>query len=776
MNSKDIYLIVFAPVYGPSGYAKLSRSFVLGLDRLGVRIKLEPNKLWEPHETVLPSAIYSRLKELEQTKIPEGCNPPKLNIGIAPWFDMDYKGYKIGYTMFEFANIPNVGKYDWKLGCSAMDEVWVPSEYNVRTFKENGIQNIFSVVPGIDINEFNPSISPLIAKDDRIRFLAVGEYTPRKGFDLLIPAYLAEFTSDDKISLIIKAYNGSKRVDESKNVIKQDIIKWRNESSNALHPHILFLGDILSNEKMASLYTSADAYVLLTRGEGFGLPMAEAMACGLPCVLPNNSSYLDFVNNDNGYLVNINGFEKYNELHKASILYRDSESPIIDVMHARKILRNIYNNISELREKGRKAREVIVNDFSIEAAAKRMLARLQKIQNYWIPTVINSVTDNFEELVIESENENVVKVDDTVKINTVSQNMDTLGSIAMVIPTWGEVCGVADYTKRLVDKLQVKNNIVIVKNLFNLIDTVQRQGIKIVHFQHHYALYNSSKLREVIEKLKLIGVKVVMTIHDYAFDPKIIINNSSFSLCDRLIVHSNMIKDKMISDGIADSNKITVIIMGSDSPYSLDKSIAKKNINMDSKQIIASFGFLQPHKNWVDIIKAIPEIKKKYPNIVYLMISSVRSDQPVISQYDQIIDDTIKRLKVGDHVKRFKNYLSEERILQMLAASDAIILPYSNYKINSIEYWGVSIASRFSMRVQRPLIVSDCSFFSDLENIAYTIPNGALNISEAVTNVLDSEDLRRKIVLRQYNFIITNSWDIFAEKTIGLYNEVKKES
>lgn len=778
MSTKDIYLIVFAPVYGPSGYAKLSRSFILGLDKLGVKIKLEPNRKWEPNETILPSAEEARLRELERTKIPEGYNAPKLSIGIAPWFDMEYSGYKIGYTMFEFTNIPNIDKYDWKTACSVMDEVWVPSEYNVNTFKANGIQNVYSVAPGVDVNEFNPNVPPLIAKDGRVRFLAVGEYTPRKGFDLLIPAYLAEFTNEDNVSLIVKAYNGSKRVNDSKDIIKKDILKWRSESPNILHPHILFLGDIMSNEKLPSLYTSADAYVLLTRGEGFGLPMAEAMACGIPCVLPNNSAYVDFVTNNNGYLVDIKGLEKYNDLHKASILYKDSESPIIDIMHARKILRHIYNNVQEASEKGKLARETIVQNYNFDVAAHRMFERLKKIETYWTPTIINSVTENFEELIFESKENGIVREEDisdsTVKINTVSLGLDNVGSVAMVIPTWGEPCGVADYTKRVVDKLEKTNNVIVVKNLYNLIDIVQRQDIKIVHFQHQYSLYNHAKLKETIEKLKMLNVQVVMTVHDYANDIKMSINNASFPLCDRLVVHSNMIKERIINDGYSDRNKVVVMIMGSDSQYGLDKITAKRNINMENRRIIASFGFLQPHKNWIEVVKAIPEIKKKYPNIIYLMISSVKQGQGVVNQYDQIIDDTIKRLNVGDHVKRFKSYLSEERILQMLAASDCIVLPYNNYKINGVEYWGVSIASRFSMRVQRPLIVSNASFFSDVENVACTIDVNPNNISNAVMDLFENEDLRRKIVLKQYNFTITNSWDAFAEKTIGLYREVRK--
>ncbi|MFA7144899.1 MAG: hypothetical protein WC088_06530, partial [Candidatus Izemoplasmatales bacterium] len=223
--NKEICLIVFAPIYGPSGYAKLSRDMVLGLDKLGVKIKLEPNRLWEPNETVLKPYEEKRLNELERTVFPKGAKPAKLSIGIAPWFDKEYKGYKIGYTMFEFDNLPNIGKHNWVKDCNAMDEVWVPSDYNNKSFIDSGVNNVFTMYPGIDTNDFNINKEPLIdKKDGKFRFVAVGEYITRKGWDLLIPAYLAEFDRNDNVTLIIKSYCGSKKLDDSKQKIKEDII------------------------------------------------------------------------------------------------------------------------------------------------------------------------------------------------------------------------------------------------------------------------------------------------------------------------------------------------------------------------------------------------------------------------------------------------------------------------------------------------------------------------------------------------------------------------
>jgi len=75
-----------------------------------------------------------------------------------------------------------------------------------------------------------------------------------------------------------------------------DHVVFSDNSSNPL------LG--ISTEDMARLYQACDAHVMATGGEGFGIPSAEAMACGLPIILPMNSTGPELVGvNQRGWLV-----------------------------------------------------------------------------------------------------------------------------------------------------------------------------------------------------------------------------------------------------------------------------------------------------------------------------------------------------------------------------------------------------------------------------------------------------------------------------------------
>ena len=59
----------------------------------------------------------------------------------------------------------------------------------------------------------------------------------------------------------------------------------------------------LDEDGLLALYRQADAAVLPSRGEGYNLPAAEAMAAGLPVIVTAHGGHLDFCSRDTARLV-----------------------------------------------------------------------------------------------------------------------------------------------------------------------------------------------------------------------------------------------------------------------------------------------------------------------------------------------------------------------------------------------------------------------------------------------------------------------------------------
>lgn len=201
---------------------------------------------------------------------PPRWHPPQEGywVNIVPW----------EYGVVPAAWIPTINQQ--------VDEMWVPSAFVRDSFIRSGAapEKIVVVPNGVNTQVFNPDgpAYPLVT-NKTFRFLFVGGSLKRKGVDLLLEAYGKAFGPADDVCLIIKDF-GTRGLYMN--------LSYRSEIEAFMaqpeHPEVLYLQDLdLADTDMAALYRSCQVYVHPYRGEGFGMPILEALACGRPVMVPN---------------------------------------------------------------------------------------------------------------------------------------------------------------------------------------------------------------------------------------------------------------------------------------------------------------------------------------------------------------------------------------------------------------------------------------------------------------------------------------------------------
>lgn len=199
---------------------------------------------------------------------------------------------------WEFGGLPAT----WVEGFRRVaDEVWVPSTWVRDCYVRSGLPpELVAVVPnGVDTETFRPDGSRLpLTSRHRVRLLFVGGTIPRKGFDLLLDAYVDTFTPDDDVCLVVKPFGADSFY---RGAAMDDRVKALATDPSA--PAVELVDRRLSKTEMAQLYRACDVLVHPYRGEGFGLPVAEAMACGLPTVVTGYGACLDFCDATTSWLV-----------------------------------------------------------------------------------------------------------------------------------------------------------------------------------------------------------------------------------------------------------------------------------------------------------------------------------------------------------------------------------------------------------------------------------------------------------------------------------------
>lgn len=198
---------------------------------------------------------------------------------------------------WEFGSLPK----SWLEQAQNVDEFWVPSPIVRAMYTRSGIapEKVRVIPNGVDIRRFRPGITPFkLATKKKFKFLFVGGTIYRKGPDVLLEAFSRAFTATDDVCLVIKDFGGSNIYQGQ---TAETAIQALQQKTGA--PEILYLKDEISSDQMPSLYAACDCLVLPYRGEGFGMPVLEAMACGLPVIVTDGGATDSFVTPDAGWKI-----------------------------------------------------------------------------------------------------------------------------------------------------------------------------------------------------------------------------------------------------------------------------------------------------------------------------------------------------------------------------------------------------------------------------------------------------------------------------------------
>ncbi len=260
----------------------------------------------------------------------------------------------------------------------SVDEVWAPSNFVRQLYIDSGVDpSRVHVVPnGVNSDFYRPGLPhfPLPTNKNFI-FLFVGGTIPRKGADILLRAYQTAFDAKDDVLLVIKdmgtqtAYKGQgigQRIQEA--------------ARNPESPAILYLDQDLSDKAMAELYNTCDCLVHSYRGEGFALPVLEAMSCGLPVIVTAGGATDDFVDDETGIRVpsqkvvfgnrEINGMKTVGDLWMLE--------PDIDELVQK--MRWVFENRESARAIGAKARKKVLQGWTWKHAAAKALQPIEALR------------------------------------------------------------------------------------------------------------------------------------------------------------------------------------------------------------------------------------------------------------------------------------------------------------------------------------------------------------------------------------------------------------
>jgi glycosyltransferase involved in cell wall biosynthesis len=326
---------------GGEGYATVGRRLFRALERQGVDITMALGRNQQEE------GFEGNYKEMTNWgRFAFYCDP-----GLEP--SQLRCDRVVCYWMWESTSIPphHVAEMN-----RAVTFQYVPCRQNLEAFRECGVRVPMKVLHlGVDPQEYPYLSRP---RSDRYTFGCFGAFSPRKGIDVLIRAFQDEFRPGEPVRLLLKSTGPAPAY------AIQD-------------PRITLRSGYLSGDALLEFLRQMDAFVLPSRGEGFGLCGLEAMATGLPLIATNWSGPAEYIDSTCGYplnykLVDAGGIESNHVVYHG----RWAEP---DYGHLRSLLRWLYEHPDEAAEKGRRAAERVHRHWTWDRVARQMVDDLDAI-------------------------------------------------------------------------------------------------------------------------------------------------------------------------------------------------------------------------------------------------------------------------------------------------------------------------------------------------------------------------------------------------------------
>lgn len=261
-------------------------------------------------------------------------------------------------TMFESDKIPD----DWPDYLNMAEEVIVPSKWCADVFAKAGVNA--TVVPlGYNDRVFRFIDRPVpVEVEQPFTFIHYGSFNIRKGFPEVFQAFTEEFQTNEPVRLILKTTD------------RRPLIPIMRDQ----YPNIEVVCGELTEKDLGDLLGRANCMVYPSRGEGFGITPLEAMATGMPAIVPNAHGISEYFNAN--YMLEVKATDRCPALYQSFKGQNVGKMVVCDVPDLRAQMRFAYNHQQQMKALGQQASEY-VKKFTYQVTAGRLAEIIKRWEN-----------------------------------------------------------------------------------------------------------------------------------------------------------------------------------------------------------------------------------------------------------------------------------------------------------------------------------------------------------------------------------------------------------
>ena len=622
---------------------------------------------------------------------------------------------------------------------SGLDLVTVMSRYVMQVLRDNGVTIPIEVAGlGADHILGSPPVPVEFPRSGVFNFLHVSSCFPRKGADVLVRAFCEEFRQTDDACLIVKTFpNPHNTIEE---LVREADRRYRG------HAPIRIITDSITSGEMRFLLENANCLVSASRGEGFGLPVAEAMLLDCPVIATIHGGQADLCSPERCWPVEFQIVPAQTHLTEGPSYWAEP-------------------SISSLREQMRKVFEAPPE----EVKARTALARAHIAANFTWVQVARRHLAACEAVLAERSN------------GIGSRPFPDGGHIGF-ISTWNTKCGIAEYTRYLAESLDGGTRYSVfadratetvrpdTDNVFRcwtqsqepvqlrteanaLVRRIAERGIDVVSLQYNFGFFSPSVVEYLVEQLHASGIAVMITLHA-TNHPNFGKLTGVLARADTVIAHRQEDLAKLLDGGVERA------VMQRQGIY-VPQNQAGRSAAPGSRPLaftVACFGFFLPPKGIRELLQAFEAAAQVNPVLRLKLVNSLYVGSASAAYAAECMRFAEER-RLAQRMEICTDFLEQHEILQELSSADLIVLPYTTSTESS------SAAIRLPLASGTPILCSDLPLFDEFQEVVHRYPANDIAALAGRLCELSTDTVKlRRYTERQEALVEELSWKRVAKR------------
>ncbi len=382
--------------------------------------------------------------------------------------------------------------------------------------------------------------------------------------------------------------------------------------------------------------------------------------------------------------------------------------------------------------------------------------------------------------------------------------MNSLQNIAIIGNYLPRLCGIATFTTDLTNSLSTanptgncwamamndrpegyrypgkvrfeinQNNIVEYRRASDFLNINQ---VDVVCMQHEYGIFGGPHGVNILQLLRGLRMPVVTTLHTVLKAPSPEQKKTLqevISLSDRVVVMARRAVDFLIDIYSIPEQKIRFVHHGiPDMPF-VDSNFYKDQFGVEGRRVILTFGLLSQNKGIENMIRALPDIVRKYPDVVYMVLGAthphIKKTQG--EQYRLSLQNLARNLGVDRNIIFHNRFVDIRELCEFLGAADIYVTPYLN------EAQIVSGTLAYAMGVGKATVSTPYWYAQEMigEDRGLLVPfNDSDALAEQISYLLANDLERNSMRKRAYTFSRDAIWAQVARDYLSIFDEVRSE-